>query len=76
MGGDVSTENDMGSNSAPVTGSKRNILADMKDEIISTMVNLHANPITSENANNSKTYAAITKGRNLLVLSLSVRIIM
>lgn len=61
--GDVSAANDVGATSVPVPGNKRNILTDMKDEIIGTMVNLQANPITGENVNNAKSYAAVTKGK-------------
>lgn len=50
----------MGATSAPLTGDKRNVLADMKDEIISTMVNLHANPIAKGNVSEAKSYAAVT----------------
>ena len=35
--GDVLTENDTGPTSTPVTGNKKTILTDMKDEIISVM---------------------------------------
>ena len=69
MWGDAVIENnDMSPKPAPGTVCKKNILADMKDEIVSTMGNLHANPIAKENSSSAKSYAAFTKKKNLLVV--------
>lgn len=66
--GDVLGEDESGATHAPVAGPRRNVLTNMKDELISTMVNLHASPVVKENVSDVKSYAAITKEKNLLVV--------
>ena len=46
--------------------NKKSLVGATKDGIISTMVNLHANPDVKENSSGAESYVAITKEKDLL----------